>query len=114
MFADRIFIAENKLIALTQAAFIASLIVLAPQSANVHCIDLQTGARRWQLDRGLAHYAVTAGNELVLLVGPRDCTALRIDDAFVERTLHALFHRCHEHAGNRASLDLIDELEAAD
>jgi outer membrane protein assembly factor BamB len=58
-----------------------SVIVLAPQSGNVHCIDLQTGTLRWPpRDRGGAQYAAAATDDLVLLIGPRECTALRIAD----------------------------------
>jgi len=58
-----------------------AVIVLAPQSSNVHCIDLQTGEPRWTpQDRGSALYAAAAVDDLVLLVGPRECTARRISD----------------------------------
>lgn len=57
-----------------------TVIVLAPQSVYVHAVDLQTGHARWTADRGDAQYSVTANEELVLLVGPRECVARRVAD----------------------------------
>ena len=57
-----------------------TVIVLAPQSKDVHAIDLHAGTFRWKQDREQAQYAATAGNDLVLLVGVRQCQARRIAD----------------------------------
>ncbi|MFO1091980.1 MAG: PQQ-binding-like beta-propeller repeat protein [Planctomycetaceae bacterium] len=57
-----------------------TVLVLAPQSGSVHCLDLQTGTQRWTVDRDEAHYAATVGEDLVLLVGPRTCVARRFSN----------------------------------
>lgn len=54
-------------------------IILAPQSAYVHCLELASGRCRWKQPREQAQYAAVAGGAL-LLVGLRDCVARRLED----------------------------------
>ncbi|MGE0378431.1 MAG: PQQ-binding-like beta-propeller repeat protein, partial [Planctomycetaceae bacterium] len=56
------------------------LIYLTRRSAFVHCIDLQTGTAVWTAPKEESYAVGGAVDALVLLLGDRECRALRFDD----------------------------------